>query len=584
MALPIIQDQPDHDYYSNHLGRELENTLSDSASAAFELGAQQTIGGAISDINEMRDLRTKSTRTLKTQELNEKYRDSGVLFREDTPDLVAEEIVRRARERNALQERIGTGPNGVISSMVTMGSSIGGNLWGSVTNPVDLAINVAAIPFTVGRLGMAGVQGGRLAMLARPGITGVLARGAAEGALTGAISTPLMAYRDHQEQRDWDAVDAMYNIGQEVFTSAAFAGGVHTLGAASKKAFRYFRNSDNAIPMAGHVAIDQLTAGKRPNVGPVEALFERHTRGGLPENLTDFSGKFSGKSSELGDLSNVTGKFYYATKTGYDDAASQLITGLSQPSLYDANFGEGIYLTNNAGKANNAVATGFNETGNGGRVFEANLNNAKLFDADRMLTSKERDALGKIAGQYDIRFSEQSMPFLRDVFDMVDDLPPEHAAKARADINHFIREQGFDGYATRNLNGEDADGIMLFDGSEKAQLGEAYEPNRTLLKNDIEGDVRDYDGYINSEDSNLFHNTVDLESYRAAHAPKDIPQIDKEILEAKESLMEEMRALKEQGALSKEDEEIIEAISGQGKMLARGEKVIKAAVACIGRA
>lgn len=584
MALPILQDQPDYEYYSERLGKELENTLSDSASAAFEMGSQQTIGGAISDVNEMRDLRTKSKRTLSPQELNEQYRDSGVLFRESTPDLVAEEIVKRARERNALNERIGTGPRGMLSNMINMGSSIGGNLWGSMTNPVDLAINVAAIPFTVGRLGVAGLQGGRLAMLARPGISGVLARGAAEGAISGAISTPLMAYRDSQEQRDWDAVDAMSNFGSEVFTSAAFAGGVHTLGAASRKAFNYMRNSDNAIPLAGQMAIDQLSAGKRPNVRPVEALFERHTKGGLPENVTDFSGRMTGKSAALNDLENVSGKFYYATKTGYDDAASQHIVGLSQQSLYDANFGEGIYLTNNAGKANNAVSTGFQETGNGGRVFDANLSNAKLFDADRMLTTKEKEALGKVAADYDIRFSEKTMPYLRDVYDMADDLPPAQAAEAKGRINEFLRSQGFDGIATRNLNGEDADGIMLF-GNEKMQLGEAYEPNRTLLRNDIDADVRDYEGYVNSEDSELFHNKVDLDSYRAAHQKaNEVAQIDNEILEARESLIEEMRFLADEGALSAEDVEIVEAIKGQGKALSNGETFIKAAMACVGRA
>lgn len=560
MALPILQDQPDYEYYSERLGKELENTLSDSASAAFEMGSQQTIGGAISDINSMRDLRTKSKRTLSPQELNEQYRDSGVLFREATPDLVAEEIVRRARERNALNERIGTGPNSFISSMVTMGSSIGGNLWGSMTNPVDLAINVAAIPFTVGRLGVAGLQGGRLAMLARPGISGVLARGAAEGVISGAISTPLMAYRDSQEQRDWSSVEMMANFGSEVFTSAAFAGGVHTLGAVSRKAFNYMRNSDNAIPLAGQAAIDQLSAGKRPNVRPVEALFERHTKGGLPENVTDFSGRMTAKSAALNDLENVSGKFYYATKTGYDDAASQLIVGLNQPSLYDANFGEGIYLTNNAGKANNAVATGFNETGNGGRVFDADLKGAKLFDADRMLTTKEKEALGRIAADYDIRFSEQTMPSLRDVYDMLESLPKQHGDEGKARINQFLKEAGFDGIATRNLNGEDADGIMLF-GNEKMQLGDAYEPNRTLLRNDIEPEVRDYDGYLNSEDSELFHNKVDLDSYRAAQAPKDIPQIDKDILETRDSLLEEMKQLRDEGGLNPEDSEIVDMIA-----------------------
>jgi hypothetical protein len=582
MALPIIQDQPTHEYYSNHLGRDLENTLSDSASAAFQLGSEQTIGGAISDINEMRDLRTKSKRSVSPQELNEKYRDSGVLFREDTPELVAEEIVRRARDRQALQERIGTGPKGMFSSMATMGSSVGGNLWGSVSNPVDLAVNVLAIPFTVGRLGVAGVQGGRLAMLARPGISGVLARGAAEGAITGAISTPLMAYRDSQEQRDWDAVDAMSNFGSEVFTSAAFAGGVHTLGVASRRAFNYMRNSDNAIPLAGKAAVDQLTAGKRPNVRPVEALFDRHTKGGLPENLADFSGKFHGKSAALNNLENVSGKFYYATKVGYDDAASQLITGLSQKSLYDADFGEGVYLTNNAGKANNAVATGFQETG-GGKVFESNLANARLFDADNLLSTKDRAPLDQLLKKYGLGFGKDENPSLRDAFDRINDLSPEKATEAKNAINQYVKDQGFDGYATRNLNGEDADGIMLFN-NEKMQLGEAYEPSKTLLKNDIEGDLRDHQAYVDSPESELFHNKVDLDSYRAAQAPKDIPAIDKEILEAKESLMEEMKSMMEAGELTAADLAEIETVKGTGKMLAQGETVIKAAVACIGRA
>lgn len=581
MALPIIQDQPNFEYYDKYLNSELENTLSDSASAAFEMGADQTIGGAISDINEMRDLKTRSSRMVTPQELNEKYRDTGILFRENTPDLVAEEIVRRSRERNALNERISTGPNGIMSNMVTMGSSIGGNLWGSVTNPVDLAINVALIPFTVGRLGASALQGGRLAMLARPGISGVLARGAAEGVVSGAISTPLMAYRDAQEQRDWDAMDAMSNFGAEVFTSAAFAGGVHSLGVASRKAFKYMRNSDNAIPLAGAAAVEQLSAGKRPNVSPIESLFDRHTRGGIAD-VADYSGKFTGRSTEIGDLSSpVSGKFYFASRNTYDDAASQYVLGLNQQSLYDADFGEGVYLTNNAGKANNAVATGFND---GGRVFDAELADAKLFEADKALSSKERDPLDQLLKKHGLQFGKNETPSLRDAFERLDDLSKEKAREAKAEINEYVKSLGYDGYATRNLNGEDADGIMLFQ-SDKVKLGdEAYEPSQKLLKNDIDADLQDYKGYIESESSDLFHNKVDLDSYRAAQKAKDVPEIDREIMDAKESLLEEMRSLEDEGFLSAEDLEAIEAIKKTASMQSSGESVIKAAMACVGKA
>jgi hypothetical protein len=616
MPLPILQEEPDYNSWHNAAGSILENTSADAAAASYEQGSNENLTMDFARRQGRAELEGRGGKILSPNELNQKYGSEGIFFKEPTSDLVAEDIATHRREQMALQQRIGTGPDGLWQWTKNAGAGAAGSF---LHDPVSFGLYTAGGAILGPALGVTGKLGA--------GAAGIMERGAIEGATlaesvagtavrsvgTGAIAavpqTALEEYQKHLDQFDVSATGTMEDYVKNVAMNAVFDVGVHVVGkgakALSKRGWNWLSGSNE---MAGrdkfNMALEQAYADKRPDPSVISALIARERTAAIPDSSVDYSGRTE-RQSFVSEDGKASGRFFYGTDSLHEDFGQIDPTGIKP---FESNYGDGYYVTDSAARANSFAASKFNSSQ--GNIFELNVNEAKIIHADNPVPG---NVVGRVKGvlvnstesaslKKEISSKIDGGATIKEIFDLIHELAePDQAAKIIGDINTHMKEMGYDGYSF----GDDGKTELMLFGNEKVEAKGTYASDPSIVpdSNGVAPDIQDsYNATMNSKESDLFYDKTTESSViqladKAEIQAKDPlgPMGDPALKEAHLKASEDIKALEESGKLSAEDKAILDDLNGKAKpegevskevdfqtKVKANESAIKAAVVCVG--
>jgi len=230
-------------------GLNINETAQESGYDQFTIGLGETLKAVAADnwkynpwqsISTYRDLQSarelakkEKQPLLDRQDLNTEYKNLGLLFEQDEPQLVVDLIVDQKKEELRRQDIISRGQKGVIAGTAKFLTGLGV----SFLDPIN--VGVSFLPF-VGQANFA-----RLA--ARTGFTTArLTRGAVEGAIGTTLIEPLIYNVAQSVQADYDLTDSFLNI-----TFGTIIGGGLHVGVGKLKDLNTARKFKKRIRKAG---------------------------------------------------------------------------------------------------------------------------------------------------------------------------------------------------------------------------------------------------------------------------------------------------------------------------------------------
>lgn len=494
---------------------------------------------------------------LDPQELNQKFADRGVIFKEPTSLDAAEDQVRWKEYQDSLNEKIGLGPDG--ASIWTRK-----NLWATVKagaqDPVGVGLGFGAAKVAgaiVGRV--LGPTASQLAASAGLGAEEIAAAAASQtiGSTAGRIAahmgaagvvgaipaTGIEAYQAGIDQRDFgidDYADSFINnVAANVMFDAAFLGVGAAVKFGTKRGWGYMSGSDFAKREAFDTAVNQAYAGKRPDPSIISDLVRREREGfwsGGPDDPNgppgggDYSGRY-GTRAITDPNGRTSGTVYHGSK----GRVIEIPRGEYEVFPFEDNTGSGLYLTDDAVTANNFAASKFNSTT--GNVLQFELKDANLLNINHPLESRLAsiknillDAISDPEAKAYITKELQTGNTLKEIFNEIhSSMQPETASAVIMAVNQSIEAEGFDGYLLKDGNSKE---MMIFDGAQgKLEKRGAFEsdPSSTPDSESIDQSIGDaYRAKMNSPESNISYIKEVDEAARAfsERALVEVPIVD----------------------------------------------------------
>jgi hypothetical protein len=192
-------------------------------------------------------------------ELNEKYAPLGLTFMEDHKKGYADLIVKKKLDDIEKQNIISRGPKNIFAK----GSYFISGLGGSFTDPINIGTSLIPVVGQARFIQMVGQYGKTSARLRR---------GAIEGGVGNTLFEPLEIAMARSEQRDYGAIDSLYNIAFGALLGAGLNVGLGKVGDVYKK-YTGKDNIYNDIENAPaelkedliRYSVGQLVQGKRIN-------------------------------------------------------------------------------------------------------------------------------------------------------------------------------------------------------------------------------------------------------------------------------------------------------------------------------
>lgn len=576
-SLPLIEDQPNPEFWNSTAADYAPQSTRDVVNATWESAWDSTALGTIADMRAIRTIdEMPGQRTLSIPELNQKYMGLGITWTEPKKEAVADYIAEAHQKRTMLQNRIALGEGGVVEGSLTFGATMARHLM----DPVEMGFNI---------LGGAAIRAASFAPAFLRGTTlgSTLARGAVEGAVTQIPLEALEVARNREMEMDVSLSQSLENVVMGGLYGSVFEGLGYAARAALNRAKGHF---GSAAPRewdfaATEGAAAQMLDGKRPNIRPLQQVFdrERNSPGTRPD--ADFSGRSNYQFRDI-DSGNASGKFYLGTTTRNADFMTM---EHGQYKNSRTNFGNGIYGQDDAMRANGYAASSFNDAP--GLIHEFQLGKAKLLFADEPLAGANLDSVSKAIADLK-EFPEIKALFdeaqkggpitARDIYEALNDAP----GGAIDGFNRNLSQQGYDGVhfidAAKDGTGK-ANGVMLFPESRgKAEPVSVIEPDQKYLAGLRQDELDDLITNHNSREQKLFQSReedmrLDELSTRAETEPDLEPDIiDQYHADALETVKE-----MESSGLLKEDE--LKFVSEMKEKSSLGEKVVKAMYACVGK-
>tara|TARA_R110002050_G_scaffold283014_1_gene431185 strand:- start:114 stop:1583 length:1470 start_codon:yes stop_codon:yes gene_type:complete len=183
--------QTGFDQFSTSMG----DMLSEVAADAWKYNPFSSIDRMV----ELRGSRDADEELIPFQELNEKYKDSGIFFDQDEKQSTVDILVDRKEEERERQSIIQRGPKGFIAGTAKFGVG----MVASMADPINLAMMFIPV---VG-------QARFLALVGKYGLTKArMMRGTVEGAVGIAAVEPLVLAAATQEQSDYGLVDSLLAV------------------------------------------------------------------------------------------------------------------------------------------------------------------------------------------------------------------------------------------------------------------------------------------------------------------------------------------------------------------------------------
>lgn len=598
MALKIVQEEQTYNEWESQVLPILKSTSAEAADASYELATMDTLTEGFQERQIQARLQEMGGKTLTPQQLNERYGGEGIFFKEPTNEHVAEEVAVRRRQKSKLAEIAGYGPDGLINSTKYFGSS----MLGGASDIPTLGL-YAASSFILGAAAPA--------VAALEGVTGILAKEAATAAIAGLVETPLQQYQRSRDQEDVTATSVIANYAENIAINAGFGvlphGAAHAVGFGGRKIAKGWdwvtRSTDTAGKDAFEAVIAQSLSNKRPDVSHIGELLDRERSGVNPTDIVDYSGRVGESKANITLDGQASGRFFYGTNSASQELASIDHAGIKP---FKNNYGDGVYLTDNAVKANNYASSKFNA--NQGNIFEVNLSDAKLLNTKEHIPgdvlSRMKSALidsveGK-AGKKAIADAIDDGASLEQIFNEIHASAPKDVAdRVISQINEEAKRAGYDGYVV-DSEGTSRD-IMLF-GKEKLEQRGVYEPDRRLNPDteEVSRAIDDkYKGRMNSPESDFGYSATQetvLKDMDAKIQQMSPDKIDTELAEAYQQAIADLKSAIDEQSLNAEDAKLAQEVIGKATETETGTKTsdivkqekineasIKAAIDCVGK-
>lgn len=367
-------------------------SLSDTISAAFDLGQEETLGNYLSKNLEFNEKGNQGAK-LSADELNAHFEDSTHFFTEPMTLEQANFVVERERTLNNYGNILANGPGGISQATTNFVSMVFANALDPVEGTLSLLTS-----FGLTKMMSATRAGARAIELARTSRLRATALGAAEGVAEQAVYEPFIYAAKANIDEDYSITDAMTNM----VVAAGFGGTIRAL-AHNVIAKPFERDIAESL---GQIAEAQARMGRKIDYTIIEkdlALEGNRYREGVPDDI----------EVNEGNVLDNRNYFSYALESDSPVPGQHV----------EVDLGEGVFtLTDRKAVANgHAARKVYNRPGN---VFTHTLDpNLRLLDGDAP-APKALGLGGKTLKQA-----------LRDA-------TPEQ----KTEINSRVKSLGFDGY------------------------------------------------------------------------------------------------------------------------------------------
>lgn len=558
------------EYFQSQAGDNIPSPFWMSAEAAAKRSGMDTpFGSAFGPGALLRgrvqdEMEAQGGKKLSPEELNKLYPDMESPFTQPTTRLVAQYLADQEQERRNLEYITSKGPEGKFYDLARFGAAM-------IPHALD-PINYAGSVLTGGLFKAGGILQGA-------GITKEAGRVFAENVLANAASEIPVHMQNERELQKYGVGDSFENVFTGALGGVGFHFGLKGIAKGFGKAVEFLDRTPKAAEVAQKSALAQFANDKTPDVSPI-----------LKDNVNEINGKTrtGGAEYTFTLLANSGDRdFYHGSPTqGVDFKTSEKapIGEFFGPNTID--------LTDNPNVANGAAARKVSDAD--GRVYRVRLNDdLNLIDLEKPLDEKVTSILNEyIKDSSDFAFTEKGMDAFDEIRNSISngDLPPEAMAELTAKLN----EAGYDGvrYEGGNLlgvEGQKHNLVTLFD---PAQTGDAagkitetgsIAPDPSIVHAPTAEDAK---ALAQEKASFKADASYDAKVREQLQEFIDNPLPDRDLGKLKldeETGLESLGALKEQGYLSPEQIKHLETIQDAKAKAELEEKVIKAAMFCLGK-
>jgi hypothetical protein len=572
-AIPSSPTQYDPNYEDNQfLGRvqtKGQDAEFESIMQALDNNPISAIGRAI----EKRSQELGGKDLVDPDEFNRQHPYLQDPLTQPTPRALAEELARRAEEKQRSDDIIARGPGGLYWG-----------LRGFVANSVITAldpINLAAGVATGGILGAAAEGASIYGRVGHRLIEGAI------GAIPGEVITGTQA---RAEGQDYGFGDFAKNTVYGAAGYAALFEGVPFVGRTLKGGFDALHErvlGGRIGAAAEETAIRQLESGKKVEVQPLMDQVHRETSGEIVAN-PERPPVDPGYRFEKIDQAN--GKSFFAAS----ERSLEHFQESPKAPIGDPILGDAIYLTDNPNVANGAAARQLSETD--GKVFKVGVaKDANLLDLDRPLEGKALEQFRSLIEEIDpenakeILKSEDAMQVIGRIRDGIRSGSSPNLAQH--DVITALQVAGYDGVHYQGGGGVEYphNVVALFDhentgdaGGKLVQEGE-FAPSREAVPQPSPEDLKAIaDERISHKsdllfDDDLYKQVQDL--IDEPHPDLDLPRLEEQETQA----LENLQTLDKQGLLDPEMKADVEKVQEMAKKSATVESMSKIGMTCIGK-
>lgn len=508
---------------------------------------------------------TKDRPKLSPEELNKKY-PSGE-FTEAMTEPVAQLIHRSKIMRKDLEKRVQAGPQ---TGWWGAANKWGANILAHVIDPVEIAaglvvgpaIKVAAPAFAA-KLGIGA---------ATSTVGQSIARNSVEGVIQSAVDLGINAYNSQQEQRDFDATEAMIGAVGGAVGFSAIAGGIK-LG--SNKLNNFLgRVSGKHAETLQRTAVAQTLNGNKVDADGV-----------LGELISDTN--IPNPAFKKIPKEQIGESVFYSPK----DITTKDI-GASTAVISD-DLGTGIYFTDDVKIANGAAARKLNDYD--GSIIAGKIKDANLIDLDEIVPDPifrdaAKSALEGVRGADNVKIDVDNLSgkgLFNAIHDAIEDgrLPKEflNILKVEAKI------RGIDGYRftvdeIAGMPHAPHNGIMLFEANKFVQE-KNFLPDTDAVPRIPKQKAQELHEFNQSEKSSIFYDEAATKEFNDVLVKPPLDPIPVKIKQLVDNNIKEIDAkIKVAGEDSPAAKELLklkEEITESLKIGEQEDTVIKAIFDCL---
>ncbi len=576
-TFPLVQDGSQDNWWDTTGKGQMSSGFTDSVSASAQQAVDASPVAIAGDLYAMHKLnQIEGVKTLSQDELNQKYKGTGIEWNGPQKENVAEYIAKEHDRRQKLQQRIEMAGGGVGTSVMDFATRM-------FINYPEYALAGGAAG---GAMRLAGVA-------SEMGLAGRMATGFAENAVGVAPIELANVYRDRQEMMDVGMTDVLKNAA----VAGLLGAGIHgAFGARPGDAERArIKAREEGLPppppppeasVMQEVAANQMLEGKRPMVQPLVSMLQRERAGEGARPVSDASGRAESNYQDLGTSESVKGIFYNGTEGRVENQ------GMVPPQPIESG---GVYLGVGQGGVSDIFKANADSLPTSGIIHQMEVE-GKLAPVDVPMPDKVKGIVEKSLAE----MGEPNLikdDSLRDVFANLTN--PQIDA-----INKKLQDAGYDGLHYEG--GSDTNphnGIVVFPerAPDTVRPMAALEPDQRFSGAPSKEELQKYLEAYNAPQNDLLHSEDDLAKQAAVQKRLDEGKFTADdesfVDEQHQAAKEQAKALlAESENLSKEDRAILEEIMGKkaeekpgaepeptlqdkAKM---GETTIKAITNCVG--